>query len=196
MIAGAVKFIEGKRKSEGGLPMGTGWLKDGLWVAMALGSIARTYLRLGLYQRAYQYLYPALNHASPYVTYCEERGVEKGSAEKTGDMQHLWTPLSVCQYMVEAFWFEDEKAVHLCAGIVPEWLTEGKTIGITGLKTHYGDTAMRVAYAGAYAQLQINTERPMEKDVLLHLPDGTGSIVDRVVAAAGKTAVSARVALF
>ena len=41
-----LQFIEGKKISEGGLPVGTGWQKEGLWVAMALSNFARTYLRL------------------------------------------------------------------------------------------------------------------------------------------------------
>lgn len=88
-----LQFIEGKKISEGGLPVGTGWQKEGLWVAMALCNFARTYLRLGEYELAKKYLYPALNHASKFVTWCEERGAEKNSKTITGDLQHLWTPV-------------------------------------------------------------------------------------------------------
>ena len=187
MIRGAVSYIEGKRLSEGGLPLGTGWQRDGLWVAMALGSIARTYLRLGLYKEARKYLYPALDHASPFVTYCEERGGEKKSARKTGDLHHLWTPLSVCQYMVDAFWFE-EKEVHVCAGIVPEWLTEGKRIALSGLKTHYGATDILVTLESGEVTLTVKTERPMEKDVMFHLPRVDG-VKDIPISAVGKTEI-------
>lgn len=188
MITGAVKYIEGKRISEGGLPQGTGWQKDGIWVAMALGSIARTYLRLGMYQQARKYLYPALNHASPYVTYCEERGSEKGSDDKTGDNQHLWTPLSVCQYMTDAFWFEEDE-IHICAGILPEWLLEGKRVGLSGLKTHYGNTDLSLTYEDGKFTFRLQTERPMERNMILHLPKNHADIESVSIASIGKTQI-------
>jgi len=189
-IRGAVRFIEEKRVSEGGLPLGTGWLENGLWIAMALGSIARTYLRLGLYGEARKYLSPALRHASPLMTYCEERGAERGTATKTGDRQHLWTPLSVCQYLADAFWFEDEQ-IHLLSGILPEWVEGGKTAALRGLCTHYGKTDIVLSSEG----VSVKTERPMEKDILFLLPDGGDKAREVLIEARGKTEVSYRFTL-
>ncbi len=189
MIAGAVQYIENKQLSEGGLPMGTGWMREGLWIAMALGMIARSYLRLGLYKEARKYLYPALNHASPFVTYCEERGGEKGATKKSGDLQHLWTPLSVGQYMTDAFWFEDD-VIHVCAGILPEWLIEGKKIGLYGLCTHYGKMDMSVTYDDGVYTFALKTERPIEKMLLLHLPLNETDIRDIEIDAVNKTEIS------
>ena len=36
LIQGTLQLVETRQKSEGGLPLGTGWIKEGLWVAMAL----------------------------------------------------------------------------------------------------------------------------------------------------------------
>ena len=191
MIKGAVKYIESKKQSEGGLPMGTGWMKEGLWVAMALGTIARSYLRLGLYQKARKYLYPALNHASPFVTYCEERGSEKGAVKKSGDLQHLWTPLSVGQYMTDAFWFEDD-VIHVCAGILPEWLTEGKRIALSGFRTHYGAIEMSVTCVNGVYNFDLKTERLIEKKLMLHLPLNENDIKDIEIDAVNKTEISYR----
>jgi hypothetical protein len=191
MIKGAVKYIESKKQSEGGLPMGTGWMKEGLWVAMALGTIARSYLRLGLYQKARKYLYPALNHASPFVTYCEERGSEKGAVKKSGDLQHLWTPLSVGQYMTDAFWFEDD-VIHVCAGILPEWLIEGKRIALSGFRTHYGAIEMSVTCVNGVYNFDLKTERPIEKKLMLHLPLNENDIKDIEIDAVNKTEISYR----
>ena len=151
----------------GGLPIGMGWMREGLWVAMALSNVARAYLRMGL-SEASKYLYPSLNHASPFVTWCEERGAEAGSAKISGDKQHLWTPLSVCQYLTEALFYEDDEAVHICAGIVPEWLSEGKEIRVKGFYSHYGKTDFAVKNMGDAVSLK--TQRKIEKKVLFHLP--------------------------
>ena len=191
MIRGAVEYIESRQQSEGGLPLGTGWMRDGIWVAMALGMIARSYLRLGLYKEARKYLYPALNHASPFVTYCEERGGEKGTTKKSGDLQHLWTPLSIGQYMTDAFWFEDD-IIHVCSGILPEWLTEGKKIGLYGFCTHYGKMDMSVTYDDGVYEFTLRTERPMEKKLILHLPLNENEILDIDCDTVNKTEFSCR----
>lgn len=194
MIVGAVTYIESKKLSEGGLPLGTGWMRDGLWVAMALGMIARSYLRLGLYKEARKYLYPALNHASPFVTYCEERGGEKGSTKKSGDLQHLWTPLSIGQYMTDAFWFEDD-VIHVCAGILPEWLLEGNKVALSGFRTHYGAIDMNLTCMEGTFDFKLKTERPMEKNLILHLPVNENDICDIEIDAVNKTEILYRLTI-
>lgn len=168
MIDGSVRYIETKQISEGGLPMGTGWMKEGLWVAMALNNIARTYLRMGLYEKAKQYLYPALNHATPFITWCEERGAEKNSAKISGDRQHLWTPLSVLQYTIDALFFEDESAVHLFAGAYREWMSERKRLSVKGLKTAYGDTTFSLERKNGSCKVRMKTDRRIEKTLIVH----------------------------
>ena len=174
LMTGTVRHIESKQKSEGGLPMGTGWLRGGLWVAMALNNFARAYLRMGLYREARAYLYPAVNHASPFVTWCEERGPEPGSPVKTGDEQHLWTPLSVLQYMTDMLYFEDADAIHLFSGILPEWLEEGKPVAVKGLRTALGKTDLSLSKKGNRYIVQVKAERVPEQDMILHIVDSEG----------------------
>ena len=170
IVTDTVRYLENNKVSEGGLPVGMGWMKEGLWVAMALSNVARAYLRMGMYKEARKYLYPSLNHASPFVTWCEERGAEPNSEKISGDKQHLWTPLSVCQYLTEALFFEDENYVHICAGACPEWLSDGKEISVKGFCSHYGKTDFTVRNSKGDYTFDIRTERKIEKEILLHLP--------------------------
>ena len=170
MLADTVNYIETMKKSEGGLPLGTGWMKEGLWVAMALSNFARTYLRMGKYQLAKNYLYPALNHASPFVTWCEERGSEKDTKETSGDNQHLWTPLSVCQYITDALYFEDEDNIHLLAGAMPNWLLENKKLSVKGLYTPYGKLDLSIKNKDLTYNVNIKTQKEITKNIILHLP--------------------------
>ena len=172
IVRDTVRLIENGKQSEGGLPIGMGWMRDGLWVAMALGNVARAYLRMNGSADASKYLYPALNHASPFVTWCEERGAEACAKKISGDRQHLWTPLSVCQYLTESLFFEDDDAVHICAGIVPEWLASGKEIRVKGYRSHYGKTDFVVKNTGESCSFSIKTERQIEKEIWVHLPFG------------------------
>ena len=173
MIKGTVEHIENKNKSEGGLPVGTGWMKDGIWVAMALHNIARAYLRMGRFEMARQYLYPALNHASPFVTWCEERGVEKNTSKTSGDRQHLWTPLAILQYLVDAIFFEDKNSVNIFYGICPEWL-QTSAVDIKNLRTPWGKTDVSLRYIEQQCEFVIKTERPIEKKIKVHYFDKEG----------------------
>ncbi len=186
IIEGTLRYTENCSISEGGLPMGTGWMKDGLWVAMALGSLARTYLRMGFYEKARAYLYPALNHASPLITYCEERGWEKNSERISGDKQHLWTPLSVCQYMVDAAYFSFNGETHLLAGICPEWIENGDLFAVENLKTPFGNMTLSLQKQKEAYCFSVETERPMTGKTVLHIPCAEGD-QQQVLDVEGKT---------
>ncbi len=171
IVQSTLRYVQSKKVSEGGLPMGTGWMKEGLWVAMALDNFAGAYLRMGLYDKASALLYPVLNHASRFVTYCEERGAEAGSAEKSGDMQHLWTPLSVCAYMLDAICFSDDTTMHLCSGLPEALLDEGKEISVRGLQTEFGKMDLKLEnHSGKLSwHLSFDRAEALDKTIMLHL---------------------------
>ncbi len=177
MVQSTLKYVQSKKISEGGLPVGTGWLADGLWVAMALDNFAAAYLRMGLYDEAAAYLYPVLNHASRFVTWCEERGAEADSPVKTGDMQHLWTPLSVCSYLLDALCFTHGNTMHLCAGLPRELLADGKQISVMGLCTELGRLTMKLENQQGRIQWSVKLDRPMQNalSVMLHLRTPRGA---------------------
>ncbi len=137
LIQGTLRHIE-RKQSEGGLPVDLGWMKDGLWVAIALDNISALYLREKLGDEAVKYLYPTVNHASPFVTWCEERGSEAGSERKSGDAQHLWTPLAVCRYIRDALNCNIGSRLCLASGTPRSWLSVGKSIGVKNSRVYNG----------------------------------------------------------
>jgi hypothetical protein len=135
---------------------------------MALNNFARTYLRMEYYKYARQYLYPALNHASPFVTWCEERGVEKNTSRTSGDRQHLWTPLSVLQYITDAFFFENNDCLYLFTGIYPEWFNEKSEIKVENLNTPYGKTSLVISKTKKGYKFNIKAEKEISKKLHVH----------------------------
>jgi hypothetical protein len=184
LVRGIVRMFESKKVSEGGLPVGTGWMKDGLWVAMALDNVAAGYLRMGEYDMAAKYFYPTLNHASPFVTWCEERGVEKGSTATNGDLQHLWTPVALCRFMRDMMVFEQYKAgksfLHLASAVDRSWLGGGGEVGVENASTHFGTVSYSMKYDAArqtvsgYIEIADDGKypRPDELTLNVRLPDG------------------------
>jgi hypothetical protein len=136
LIEGTLRKVE-SRVSPGGIPMHTGWLADGMWVAITLDNVAEAHLVRGEGDVAARYLYATLNHATPLLTWCEERGPEPGSSHCTGDRQHLWTPVAVVRCLRDSMVMEEGDGLHLARGIDREWLRDGP-VGIDGAASHFG----------------------------------------------------------
>jgi hypothetical protein len=132
--------------SPGGIPVHTGWMKDGMWVAITLDNLAEVLLLRDEGDAAARYLYATLNHGTPLFTWCEERGQEPGAKDCSGDRQHLWTPVAVCRFVRDALVMEDGEALHLARGAARQWLGSGEPVGVQGMATHFGRLSYELRY--------------------------------------------------
>jgi hypothetical protein len=145
LVQGTLRKIE-SWMSPGGIPVNTGWLTTGMWVAITLDNVAEAHLGLKNGDAAARYLYATLNHATPLVTWCEERGQEPGTTQCTGDRQHLWTPVAVARCVRDCLVLEDGDGLELALGADREWLASGGAVGIESAPTDFG----RVSYCLKY----------------------------------------------
>jgi hypothetical protein len=152
LITGTLRQIEG-HISKGGMPIHTGWLADGMWVAITLDNIAEAQLARGNGDAAATYLYATLNHATPLYTWCEERGQEPGTTTCTGDRQHLWTPVAVVRCIRDCLVREDGDTLQLALGAPREWLGSGQPVGVTKAPTHFGPVSYRLQYDAAKSHI-------------------------------------------
>jgi hypothetical protein len=146
LINGTLRYIE-RNISPGGIPVHTGWMKDGMWVAMALDNVAEAHLARGNGDAAAHYLYATLNHGTPLFTWCEERGQEPGTKKISGDRQHLWTPVAVVRILRDMLVMERDDGLDLALGTAREWLASGKPVGIAAAPTHHGPVSYQMQYA-------------------------------------------------
>jgi hypothetical protein len=137
LIDGTLKYIE-RNMSPGGIPVHTGWMKDGMWVAIALDNFAAAHLARDEGDAAIKLLYATLNHGTPLYTWCEERGQEPNTEKTSGDRQHLWTPVAVVRFLRDALVMEEDAHLHLARGIDRSWLASGREVGIENASTHFG----------------------------------------------------------
>ena len=142
--------------------MHTGWLQDGMWVAITLDNVAEVHLVRGEGDAAAKYLYATLNHGTPLYTWCEERGQEKGTTTCTGDRQHLWTPVAVVRYMRDSLVMEnaDGKGLELGLGIDREWMASGEAVGIAKASTHFGDVTYEMRYDEGKGVVKVSVTAP------------------------------------
>jgi hypothetical protein len=150
LVVGTLRKIE-SRISPGGIPVHTGWMKDGMWVAIALDNLAETHLamanRPGTHgDIAAAYLYAVINHGTPLHTWCEERGQEPGTSECTGDRQHLWTPVAVVRCLRDMLVMEDGGGIHLAIGTDRQWLASGQPVGLQNASTQFGEISYNLCY--------------------------------------------------
>ncbi|MDI1249646.1 MAG: hypothetical protein PSV13_12350 [Lacunisphaera sp.] len=147
LITGTIRKMESKM-SPGGIPMHTGWMEEGMWVAITLDNLAETLLLRGESDAVARYLYATLNHGTPLYSWSEERGPEPGSPKIVGDRQHLWTPIAVVRLLRDSLVFENGDTLHLARGADRSWLARGP-LGGTGFVTHFGPVAYTLTQADA-----------------------------------------------
>ena len=148
LITGTLRQIR-SRMSPGGLPVNTGWMIDGMWVAISLDNLAEVHLVRDEGDEAADLFYATLNHGTPLFTWCEERGQQPGAKETTGDRQHLWTPVAVVRALRDSLVMEDGTTLHLGRGIHRDWLGSGKPVGIANAPTYFGLVTYRMQYDAA-----------------------------------------------
>jgi len=153
LLNGTIRHIR-SNMSPGGLPLNTGWLANGLWVAIALDNLAESHLVRNEGDEAAALLYATLNHATPLTTWCEERGPEPGAKEVTGDRQHLWTPVSVVRAVRDSLIMELGDTLCLARGIDRDWLGSGQPVGITDAPTYWGRLSYEIQYDAASGKLR------------------------------------------
>lgn len=152
LITGTLRHIE-LNMSPGGIPVRTGWMQDGMWVAITLDNVAETHLARGNGDAAARYFYATLNHGTPLFTWCEERGQEPGTTKCTGDRQHLWTPVAVVRCLRDMLVMEDGDGLQLALGTDRSWLASGQPVGIADAPTHFGRVSWQMQYDAAKAQV-------------------------------------------
>lgn len=176
LIAGTIRKIE-SFMSPGGIPVHTGWMKEGMWVAITLDNLAEVLLLRNEGDAAARYLYATLNHGTPLYSWCEERGQEAGSNQCTGDRQHLWTPIAVGRFIRDALAMEDGDALHLARGTARQWLADGQAVKVNGINTHFGPVSYVMRYSAQSERvsgvIKLMSDQPTPKLVLhVRLPDG------------------------
>lgn len=190
LVSGTIRHLESKM-SPGGLPLNTGWMPEGLWVAIALDNLAEAHLVRNEGDAAAALFYATLNHGTPLFTWCEERGPLPGAAETTGDRQHLWTPVAIVRALRDMLVMEDGNNLHLARGIDRAWLASGATVGIERASTHFGEISYSLRLDAASnalnGEMTFIKEGPPSVIVHVRLPDNlviksvTGDGVPQVI---------------
>jgi hypothetical protein len=172
LMNNTINYIE-ERMSPGGIPVHTGWMPNGMWVAITLNDFAEAHLARNEGDAANAFLYSTLNHGTPLYTWCEERGQDPDTKETSGDLQHLWTPEAAVRCTRDIILMEEGNTLHLLRGIARGWLAGGEYIGIEKASSHFGEISFKVRFDKNKSQLTGEIHFPKENHdfkTILHCP--------------------------
>lgn len=163
LIDGTVRAIT-RNLSEGGLPLDLGWMKGGIWAAIAIDSLTYVSILRGETRRMTDYLYAVANHATPLVSWCEERMPEPQAQKRSGDLQHSWTPIAVCKTVIASAAFSFRNTLYLGCGYDRDWKKLGRPMTAQGLRTNWGKTDFELS-AGKTMRLTVRMEERLPEIV-------------------------------
>jgi len=173
LVTGTLAWFQ-SQQSPSGIPYNTGWQSHGVWPGGVIENPAPVYLRRGDIDALTDLIYAALNHGSPVWTWPEERQPGAGTPLCTGDLQEAWMPTNFCRLFRDLFLYEEDKTLHLMAGIPRAWYLKGP-IGVENAPSHFGSVSYALRVVGEEGLLEGvigSAERPCTVIVHLHLPQG------------------------
>lgn len=140
-----------------GLPISTGWLRDGIWAGFGF-LVGTNELLVGNDERAADILYAIANHASPVGTWVEEQPLVGAGNRLAGDMPHTWHPTVFVRYAANLLALDRGDDLHLLGAVPAAWLRPGATSALDDLQTVFGPLtlALDVSRDGRTATLRLN----------------------------------------
>lgn len=182
LVTGLIERMEKEEKQ--GLPTNVAWAGPaGVWAGEAM-NMAETYLLRGEKQKADDMFVAALNHSYTTNVWKEEILVDpdlpracEGSHSKrkaqqgTGDMPEAWANANLVLFLRDMLVNEREGKLHLLAGLLPDWVPEGKSLEVANAPVSTGgEVSLRVNHTSA-RQWRITVDpHSATREFVLHLP--------------------------
>ena len=63
---------------------------------------------------------------------------QQQAPERSGDIQHSWTPIAVCKTVLASMAFSYHDTLYLACGLDEDWVAEGVPVSVSGLGTYWG----------------------------------------------------------
>jgi hypothetical protein len=141
LVVGTLKMLQSEKPE--GLPINTGWLKDGLWPFF--GSLqAIAHIQQRGYPEAADLLYAIANHASPLGTWVEEQLPKGAGARTTGDQSNASASALFIKLVRRMIVLERGNSLELLAGVPDQWLKPGARIELNDVPTLFGRLTFRL----------------------------------------------------
>jgi len=141
LVTETLKMLQWEKQE--GLPVNTGWLKDGLWVFFGtLQAIAHVYQRDQ--QEAIAMLYAIANHASPFGTWVEEQLPKHIGGRNTGDQSNATASALFIKLVRRLLALERGDRLELLAGVPAFWYKPGARIELNDTPTLFGRLNFRL----------------------------------------------------
>lgn len=133
-----------------GIPECTGWMnRDAVWTYAAM-FYAQVFLYAGRPDKAVDYLYAFVNHASRGRCWREEQAIAGCQSDAVwGDMPHNWASAELIRLVRHLLVLERLGNLELLAGLPAEWLPgEGERLYLESTPTRWGPVTLELRRVG------------------------------------------------
>jgi hypothetical protein len=153
LLRGTFAMLEASEAE--GLPVGIGWMQNGIWAGYG-GLYGMIPLLRGQHEKAADILYAVANHASPLGGWVEEQSLTSAPAKLAGDQPHCWAATMFVRMAIAMLACERRDTVNLLLAVPPEWLQPGMENRLTGVHFSAGalDLSLKVSADGRSATLE------------------------------------------
>jgi hypothetical protein len=135
LVKGTLAMLDSDLRE--GLPVSTGWLRDGVWPFFA--SIqAQAYLHARNFSRAHELLYAIANHASPAGTWLEEQMPATLGKRTGGDASDASASALFIDQVLDMIVLERGNSIVALEGIPDAWLSPGARLALNDVATRRG----------------------------------------------------------
>jgi hypothetical protein len=188
LVTGLIDRMESGEKQ--GLPTNVAWAGPaGVWAGEAM-NMAETYLLRGEKEKADDMLVAALNHSYTTKVWkeeilvdpdlpraCEGPHSKRKAMQGTGDMPEAWANANLVLFLRDMLLNERDGKLHLLAGLMPNWVPEGKSLDLTNAPvTTGGEVSLRLEHAGEKQWRMVVDPHGATREFMLHLPMDASSV--------------------
>ena len=174
LVRGSLAMLEAAQLE--GLPLGTGWVKDGVWPYFS-HFLANAWLWEGEGQKAAPVLYAVANHAAPVLNWWEEQSLQGKGTVCRGDMPHNWGSVEFVRQVRYMLALERGSELHLFEGLPAQWTQPGMVTRMKNMLTEFGPLSfvLEVSADGKQATLDLVVpEQIHPAKVVVHLNGWSG----------------------
>jgi hypothetical protein len=146
------------RRQEQGIPVGVGWMANGLWPSWFGPFEVVDHMLYGDRARGYELLYAIANHATSAGTWAEEQLPKRMGPGISGDMANAQ---SAATFVFAVRWMiarERSNDLELLPTVPPEWLKAGAVVALSNNNGRFGPFSIRceVDASGKKARVQVS----------------------------------------
>ena len=160
LMTGTLSMLDGGTAE--GLPVNTGWLKNGVWPFFA-GFYGMAHIWQGNMKRAGEILYACADHACPLGTWVEEQLPRETGTRTTGDGSDASASAQFIMLVSNLLACERDSTLELLAGLPDRWIRPDASLTLNDVWTRFGHLSLHFSVSAGGREFVLSV-KPIRGD--------------------------------